>query len=63
MTATKFTGAQKAFIIWPGEDGTPGEEIFRKAGNRQRLESIGPPAQAGAACCDSLEDFKVAALR
>ena len=32
MKASKFTDAQKAFIIRQGEDGTPVEEICRKAG-------------------------------
>lgn len=31
MKASKFTDAQKAFIIRQGEDGTPVEEIWRKA--------------------------------
>lgn len=31
MKASKFTDAQKAFIIGQGEDGTPVEEICRKA--------------------------------
>ncbi len=35
MKASKFTDAQKAFIIWQGEDGTPVEEICRKAGISQ----------------------------
>jgi putative transposase len=32
MKASKFTDAQKAIIIPQGEDGTPVEEICRKAG-------------------------------
>jgi transposase-like protein len=35
MKASKFTDAQKAFIIRQGEDGTPVEEICRKAGISQ----------------------------
>ena len=35
MKASKFTDAQKAFIIRQGEDGTPIEEICRKAGISQ----------------------------
>ncbi len=36
MKASKFTEAQKAFIIRQGEDGTPVAEICRKAGISQR---------------------------
>ena len=32
MKASKFTDAQKAFIIKQGEEGTTVAEIFRKAG-------------------------------
>jgi putative transposase len=32
MKASKFTDAQKAFIIRQGEEGTPVEEICRKTG-------------------------------
>lgn len=35
MKASKFTDAQKAFIIRHGEDGTPVDEICRKAGISQ----------------------------
>jgi putative transposase len=35
MKASKFTDAQKAFIIRRGEDGTPVKEICRKAGISQ----------------------------
>lgn len=35
MKASKFTDAQNAFIIRQGEDGTPVEEICRKAGISQ----------------------------
>jgi len=35
MKASKFTDAQKAFIIRQGEDGTPVEEICRKSGISQ----------------------------
>jgi putative transposase len=32
MKASKFSAAQKAFIIKQGEEGTPVSEICRKAG-------------------------------
>ena len=35
MKASKFTDAQKAFIIKQGEEGTPVAEIYRKAGISQ----------------------------
>ena len=35
MTATKFTQAQKAFILMQGAEGTPVAEICRKAGISQ----------------------------
>lgn len=35
MKASKFTDAQKAFIIKQGEDGTPVSEVCRKAGISQ----------------------------
>lgn len=35
MKASKFTDAQKAFILRQGDDDTPVEEIFRKAGISQ----------------------------
>lgn len=35
MRASKFTDAQKVFIIRQGEDGTPVKEICRKAGISQ----------------------------
>ena len=35
MKASKFTDAQKAFIIRQGDEGTPVEEICRKAGISQ----------------------------
>ena len=35
MKASKFTDAQKAFIIRQGEDGTPVADICRKAGISQ----------------------------
>lgn len=35
MKASKFTDAQKAFIIKQGEEGTPVSEICRKAGISQ----------------------------
>jgi putative transposase len=42
MKTSKFTDAQKAFIIRLGEDGTPVEEICRKAGITAALASILP---------------------
>ena len=38
MRASKFTDAQKAFIIRQGESGTPVEEICRKAGISQATD-------------------------
>jgi len=35
MKASKFTDAQKAFIIRQGENGTPVEEVCRKTGISQ----------------------------
>lgn len=35
MKASKISDAQKAFIIRQGEDGTPVEEVCRKAGISQ----------------------------
>lgn len=35
MKASKFTDAQKAFIIKQGEDRTPVAEIYRKVGISQ----------------------------
>lgn len=35
MKASKFTYAQKAFVVKQGEEGTPVAEICRKAGIRQ----------------------------
>jgi putative transposase len=35
MKASRFTDAQKAFIIKQGEDGTPVAEVCRKAGISQ----------------------------
>jgi len=35
MKASRFTDAQKAFIMRQGEDGTPLEDICRKAGSSQ----------------------------
>ena len=35
MKASKFTDAQKAFIIRQGEEGTPAADICRKAGISQ----------------------------
>lgn len=35
MKASKFTDAQKAFVVKQGEEGTPVAEICRKAGISQ----------------------------
>ena len=35
MKASKFTEAQKAFILKQGEEGTPVAEICRRAGIRE----------------------------
>ena len=35
MKASKFTDAQKAFVIKQGEEGTPVAEVCRKAGISQ----------------------------
>lgn len=35
MKASKFTDAQKAFVIKQGEEGTPVAEVYRKAGISQ----------------------------
>jgi putative transposase len=38
MKASRFTDAQKAFIIKQGEDGTPVAEVCRKAGISQATD-------------------------
>ena len=51
MKASKFSGAQKAFILKQGADGVPVSEICRKAGIAQatyfnwkkRYEGMSPP--------------------
>lgn len=35
MTASKFSNAQKAFIVKQGQEGVPADEICRKAGISQ----------------------------
>jgi len=35
MKASRFTDAQKAFVVKQGEEGTPVAEICRQAGNSQ----------------------------
>jgi putative transposase len=40
MKASKFTDAQKAFILKQGEDGVPVAEICRKAGISQAITAI-----------------------
>lgn len=49
MKASKFTDAQKAFIIMQGEEGTPVAEICRKAGISQATTSTGRKSMQ--ACC------------
>ena len=56
MKASKFTDAQKAFIIKQGEikqseDGTPVAEICRKAGISPDISSTGRRSLPG--CCRS----------
>ena len=41
MKASKFTDAQKEFIIRQGEDGTPVADICRKAGVSQQPTATG----------------------
>lgn len=49
MKASKFSDAQKAFILKQGDDGVPVAEICRKAGISQAAISIG--ARNMRACC------------
>lgn len=42
MKASKFTDAEKAFIIKQGEEGTPVAEICRKAGHYIIASTIQP---------------------
>jgi putative transposase len=51
MKASKFSDAQKAFIIKQGEDGTPVAEICRKAGISQATYFNWKKKYAGLACC------------
>jgi putative transposase len=52
MKASKFTDAQKAFILKQGDDGVPVAEIYRKAGisqatyfnRKKKYEGLTPPA-------------------
>jgi len=57
MKASKFTDAQKAFVVKQGEEGTPVAEICRKAGDKpgdlfqleveiRRADAIGDAAAA-----------------
>ncbi len=41
MKASKFTDAQKAFIIRQGDDGTPVADICRKPASARRRTSLG----------------------
>ena len=50
MKASKFTDAQKAFIIKQGEEGTPVAEVCRKAGISQatlQLNVTSSPEMSG----------------
>lgn len=49
MKASKFSDAQKAFILKQGDDGGPMAEICRKAGISRRPISTGRMKYA--ACC------------
>lgn len=49
MKATKFTDAQKAFVIKQGEEGTPVAEVCRKAGISQATYFNWKKKYAG--CC------------
>ena len=49
MKASKFTNAQKAFIIKQGDDGVPVAEICRKAGISQATYFNWKNKYAGAA--------------
>lgn len=47
MKASKFTDAQKAFVIKQGEEGTPVAEVCRKAGISQATYSNWKKKYAG----------------
>jgi len=47
MKASRFTDAQKAFVIKQGEDGTPVAEICRKAGMSRATYFAGKKKYAG----------------
>jgi putative transposase len=47
MKASKFTDAQKAFVIKQGEEGTPVAEVCRKAGISQATYFNGKKKYAG----------------
>lgn len=45
MKASKFTAAQKAFVIKRGEQGSPVEEVCRKAGISQARGTPSPDGE------------------
>jgi hypothetical protein len=47
MKASKFTDAQKAFVVKQGEEGTPVAAICRKVGSAKRPTSIGRSVMRG----------------
>ena len=49
MKASKFSDAQRAFILKQGADGMPVADICRKAGISERPTSIGRSGMKG--CC------------
>ena len=49
MKASRFSDAQKAFVLKQGEEGTPVAEICRKAGISQATYFTG--ARSTRACC------------
>ena len=57
MKASKFSDAQKAFILKQGEQGLPVAEICRKAGISQATSSIGRRSTRGP------EDFGLSWMR
>ena len=46
MKASKFTDAQKAFVVKQGEEGAPVAEICRKAGISQATPAFAGAGQA-----------------
>lgn len=51
MKASKFTEAQKAFVLKQGEEGTPVAEICRKAGISQATYFNWKKKYGGFTCC------------